>query len=139
MCTVPSTVIFLDDSSLVDCNAVSTGTQFVGVPKRHCGFIFNVKHAKKFTSVHDVTTQMALILNRLAVVRWLGLTTQLIVVCHFAVRRLYSPVSCGFVAEDVLFMYSLCVIRDAIKRDPRVLKLYLSYKILQQNRLGLWL
>ena len=118
---------------------MSTGTQFVGVPKRHCGFIFIVKHAKHFISVHGVTTRMALVISKLAEISWLGLTTQLILVSHFPVRRLYAALSCGFVAEDVLFMYSLCVIRDAIKRDPRVLELYPFYKNLQQNRLGLWL
>jgi len=82
---------------------------------------------------------MALISSKHAVIIWLGLRTQLILVCHFAVRRLYAALSCGFVTEDVLFMYSVCVIRDAIKRDPRVLKLYLLYKIPRQNRLGLWL
>jgi hypothetical protein len=129
----------LEDSSLFDCDALSTGTQFVGVPKRQCGFIFSVKQAKNFTSVHGVTTQMALIFSKLAVISWLGLTTHLILVCHFDVCRLYAALSCGFVAEDVLFMYSLCVIRDAIKRDSRVLELYLFYKNLQQNQLGLWL
>ena len=82
---------------------------------------------------------MALIFSRLAVISCIGLKTQLILVCHFAVRRLYAALSCGFVTEDVLFMYSVCVIRDAIKRDLRVLKLYLLYKIPPQNRLVLWL
>jgi Tfp pilus assembly PilM family ATPase len=90
-------------------------------------WIFSVKQAKNSTSVHGVATKMAVIFSRLAVISWLGLTTQLILVCHFAVRRLYAAVSCGFVAEDVLFMYSLCFIRDVIKRDPRVLKLYLFF------------
>jgi hypothetical protein len=43
---VPFTANYLEDSSLVGCYAVSTSSLLVGVPKRHCGFIFSVKHTK---------------------------------------------------------------------------------------------
>jgi hypothetical protein len=80
---VPFTANSLEDSSVVGCYAVSTSSLLVGVPKRHCGFTFSVKYTKNITIVHGVTTEVALILSKPAVISWLGLMMQVILVCHF--------------------------------------------------------